>query len=155
MKTKNESELEAIFRNETRKMPGWKAPSRLSERVMAAIAKKAQLPWWKQSFWAWPLYVQITAFTMLSIISSFIMYLGWIAPGTLFNTPVWNNMVQLIDRFTVLWSSFLIVINALNSTLKTSLQSWLIIAFLISFFMCLFCLGAGSLVAHMAWKRSR
>jgi len=155
MKRTNESELEDFFRNETRKMPGWKAPSGLSSRVISAIEAKARLPWWKQSFWAWPIVVQVAAITVLSCVSAFIIYLGWIAPATVTSTAVWNEWSYFLDRFGQVWNAIRILANAFNLAMKTSLQFWLIMAFLVSCFMCLFCLGAGSLVAHMAWKRTR
>jgi hypothetical protein len=155
MKRMNESELENVFRNEIRKMPGWKAPEDLRLRVMLAIQAKARLPWWKQSIWAWPLAMQIAAFTLLGGVGALVAYLGWFVPGTISNTAVWNELVSCVGRMGQVWNAILIMANALDLAMKTGLQFWLLIIFSISCFLCLFCLGAGSLVMHLAWKRSR
>jgi hypothetical protein len=48
-------ELEQMIHRTLRSLPDRRAPRSLEGRVMAAIAARAALPWWKQSFARWPL----------------------------------------------------------------------------------------------------
>jgi len=48
-------ELEQLIHQTLRALPDRHAPRSLEARVLAAIAARAALPWWKQSFAQWPL----------------------------------------------------------------------------------------------------
>jgi hypothetical protein len=48
-----------------REVPPRRAPATLEERVMAEIARRAALPWWKQSFARWPMPARV-AFVLVS-----------------------------------------------------------------------------------------
>lgn len=47
--------LERAVHRTLRGLPPRRAPRTLEERVLAEIARQAALPWWRQSFRAWPL----------------------------------------------------------------------------------------------------
>ena len=48
------SSLEKLIDRVSREQPLLSAPSTLSARVSAEIARRAALPWWRQSFTHWP-----------------------------------------------------------------------------------------------------
>ncbi|HWA85971.1 MAG TPA: hypothetical protein VG710_07105 [Opitutus sp.] len=48
-------EFEKFIHQTLRSVPDRRAPRSLEARVLAAIAARAALPWWKQSFAQWPL----------------------------------------------------------------------------------------------------
>lgn len=48
-------ELEKFIHQTLRSLPDRRAPRSLEDRVFAAIAARASLPWWKQSYAQWPL----------------------------------------------------------------------------------------------------
>lgn len=48
-------ELEKFIHQTLRALPERRAPRSLEDRVLAAIAARASLPWWKQSYAQWPL----------------------------------------------------------------------------------------------------
>lgn len=52
-------ELEQLIHQTLRALPDRRAPRSLEGRVLAAIAARQALPWWKQSFAAWPIAVRI------------------------------------------------------------------------------------------------
>lgn len=58
-------ELEKLMHQTLRSLPDRRAPRTLEARVLAAIAARAELPWWKQSYARWPLAVRC-AFLLVS-----------------------------------------------------------------------------------------
>jgi hypothetical protein len=58
--------LEKFIHQTLRAQPNRTAPRSLESRVMAAIAARAALPWWRQSFMQWPVAARC-AFILLSI----------------------------------------------------------------------------------------
>jgi len=52
-------ELEKLIHQTLRSLPDRRAPRSLETRVLAAIAARAALPWWKQSFAQWPAVARV------------------------------------------------------------------------------------------------
>jgi hypothetical protein len=65
MKPHDEQKLEQLIHQTLRALPHRKAPRSLESRVLAGIAARQALPWWRQSFAHWPLAVR-TAFFVLA-----------------------------------------------------------------------------------------
>ncbi len=75
-------ELEKLIHQTLRSLPDRRAPRSLEARVLAAIAERASLPWWKQSYAQWPLAVRC-AFLVISgaIAKLAIMATVWVMSG--------------------------------------------------------------------------
>lgn len=58
-------ELEKLIHDTLKSLPPRRAPRSLEQRVHAAIAARVALPWWKQSYRAWPIAVRL-AFLVIS-----------------------------------------------------------------------------------------
>jgi hypothetical protein len=54
MSQNKDDKLEVAVHRILRSVPDRKAPSSLEQRVMAEIARRAALPWWRKSFAHWP-----------------------------------------------------------------------------------------------------
>lgn len=66
MNSPEQPNLERLVRAALRDLPLRRAPNSLEQRVQAEIARRAALPWWRQSFVHWPTVVQ-TAFVVLCL----------------------------------------------------------------------------------------
>ncbi len=75
-------ELEKLIHQTLRSLPARRAPLSLESRVRAAIEARAALPWWKQSFTAWPVAARV-AFLISSagIAKLAIMAVVWAMAG--------------------------------------------------------------------------
>jgi hypothetical protein len=67
-----------------RGLPDRKAPSGLETRVLAELARRAALPWWKKSFAHWPSAVRISFF-VLSALAAAALVVGLFVLG---NSPL-------------------------------------------------------------------
>jgi len=61
----NEHDIHRVLRS----LPDRAAPASLEERVFAEIARRAALPWWRQSFARWPLAAR-AAFLVVSAVAA-------------------------------------------------------------------------------------
>jgi len=50
----NDQQLERALTRALRELPPLRAPATLESRVYAELARRAALPWWRQSFSHWP-----------------------------------------------------------------------------------------------------
>lgn len=73
-------ELEKLIHQTLRSLPDRRAPRSLETRVLAAIAARNALPWWKQSFAQWPLAAR-GLFLLLSCSLVVLMVAGWMSAG--------------------------------------------------------------------------
>jgi hypothetical protein len=55
-------DLEKFIHQTLRALPDRRAPHSLESRVLAALAARAALPWWQQSFARWPLAARVAFF---------------------------------------------------------------------------------------------
>jgi hypothetical protein len=78
MNPQDEHKLERLIHRTLLDLPSRKAPATLEERVMAELARRAALPWWKQSFVHWP----VAARAGFVVVSALMI-------GVLWNATLW------------------------------------------------------------------
>jgi hypothetical protein len=61
-----EQKLEQLIDRTLREQPAVRAPASLEQMVLAELARRAALPWWRKSFAYWPLAARI-AFVVVGI----------------------------------------------------------------------------------------
>jgi hypothetical protein len=64
MNANDPQDLESKMHRVLRGLPGRRAPSGLEARVLAEVARRAALPWWRKSFAHWPASVRATFFAV-------------------------------------------------------------------------------------------
>jgi hypothetical protein len=62
MNPHDSEKLERLIHQTLRSLPDRRAPHTLEGRVFAALAARAALPWWRQSFASWPLAARVAFF---------------------------------------------------------------------------------------------
>jgi hypothetical protein len=56
----NSDDLERFVDQTLRELPQRQAPRTLESRVLAELARRAALPWWRRNFAQWPLLARVT-----------------------------------------------------------------------------------------------
>lgn len=73
-----DSRLAQLVAGELRALPLRRAPESLQSRVFAELARREALPWWRQSFRAWPVAAQ-AAFAVLALAVTQALF--WVLAG--------------------------------------------------------------------------
>jgi hypothetical protein len=77
-----EKEFERLIHHTLRDLPARSAPRSLEQRVLAEIARRAALPWWRQSFAHWPLAARaVFLVASVGIVKLVLMATVWIMAG--------------------------------------------------------------------------
>ena len=76
MELPDNNDLEKFIHAQLQKLPEREAPEALVSNVLAAIAKRKKLPWWKQSFTFWPRHIQNMFFVVLGSAFLLAIYLS-------------------------------------------------------------------------------
>jgi hypothetical protein len=75
MNPHDDPKLERLVHQTLRELPARRAPATLEQRVMAEIARRAALPWWKQNFAAWPAGVRVAFLAVSGLVIAGILWL--------------------------------------------------------------------------------
>ncbi|MCC7461930.1 MAG: hypothetical protein IT480_05630 [Gammaproteobacteria bacterium] len=67
--------LERLMAQVLAGQPPWQAPARLGDRVMAEVARRAALPWWRRGFSAWPLGARVVLALALGLLLALVLTL--------------------------------------------------------------------------------
>ncbi|MBK8856920.1 MAG: hypothetical protein IPN11_04330 [Opitutaceae bacterium] len=86
-------ELEKLIHQTLRSLPDRRAPRTLENRVLAAIAAQQALPWWRQSFTAWPVaargaFLLVTAILAAALLAWFFRTSGQVQSASMLAGPL-------------------------------------------------------------------
>jgi hypothetical protein len=86
-------ELEKLIHQTLRSVPDRRAPRSLENRVLAAIAAQQALPWWRQSFTAWPVaargaFLLVTAILAAALLAGFFRASGEVQSASMLAGPL-------------------------------------------------------------------
>lgn len=138
--------LERAIHRTLRELPPRRAPQALEQRVLAEIARRVALPWWRKSFAHWPLVAR-AAFLVLCIGTVKMVLMGsvWVMAGF--------DPAQFREAFAVQFTwmeSGLAVVQAIKGFGEIMLRNiptlWLYgaAAFIATMYVALFGLGAAA-----------
>jgi len=68
--------LERLIHRTLRSLPDLRAPHTLEARVLAAVAARAALPWWRQPFPAWPFAARAIFVLLSATVATGLVWLG-------------------------------------------------------------------------------
>ncbi len=80
MNPHDSDKLEAAIHGVLRRLPDRKAPAGFEGRVLAELARRAALPWWRKSFAHWPSFVRM-GFVAGSAVAALALVYGLFALG--------------------------------------------------------------------------
>jgi len=77
MNPKTENELAALVDRELKALPPLHAPHNLTPRILAAIAARAEAPWYRRAWQTWPPALQGASLTVLLVLFGTLCFGGW------------------------------------------------------------------------------
>jgi hypothetical protein len=149
-----EKRLEAAIDRELKGLPEFSAPANLVSRVMSAVAARAALPWYRQSWQAWPASLRTAALVML------LAFFGALCFGT---WEIWQGatFAAVLHKFGAMFSSVATLATALGTILSAALLlvkqlgTAVIIGLLLAVaFGYAMCIGLGTVYWKLAYSRS-
>lgn len=153
MNPEYEEKLAAEIDRELKGLPELRAPSTLMRRVSAAIEQRCQVPWYRQSWQAWPAPVRTTALVALALFFASLCLGVWKLPDTESYSVASRQAAGWLTGVTTIWNAF----NALVATLAQAIQQ-LGRGFLIGGLAAValawaMCLGLGTACVRLAFAR--
>lgn len=145
-------EVQALH-EQLRRLPQLKAPSTLMPRVMAAIHAKRQLPWYKRTWWTWPLSAKILSGVLVLGLGIGAALLLGPEMGQAFLGGCVSKLQSVGNALAAVVSPVESVIEALGFVLgKVNKAVW-IGAAMLGGFLYLSCVGLGTMLYRMSYNR--
>ncbi len=118
MNSPYEEKLAAEIDRELKSLPELQAPSTLIPRVSAAIARRQRLPWYRQSWSAWPAPMRAAALVILAAFFASLCLGAWRLPDTESYSAATGHAAGWFSGLATLWYA----LNALIATLAQAVQ---------------------------------
>ena len=148
-----EKVLEAEIDRQLKALPELLAPRSLAPRVMAALARRDSLPWYRQSWPAWPVPVRVFALVISLALFAVFCYAGWefsqlpafaVISGKL--AGVFSLIDSLLNTVNVLLAALLLAFKHLGNWVVFGSLAALALAYAM-------CVGLGSVYFRLAFAR--
>lgn len=148
-----EKKLETAIDRELKGLPELAAPETLSRRVMAAIAQRVSVPWYRNAWQNWPAHLRIPAFALLVVFFGALCFGAWKLPHTEFATAGatkvggwFSGIVSLWNALNAVVSVFVLAFKQLGTGIIAAILGGIALAWLM-------CLGVGTACVRLAWAR--
>jgi hypothetical protein len=151
MQPEFDPKLESLIHQELRKLPELPAPPNLAPRVLAAIHARVSKPWWRQSWWNWPLAAQVAFLVIAVAIAG-----AFTQSGLMVDDSVRSYSQQVTEQastLSALLDSFAPLLNAV-ALLWQKAQPLLLYGLVLALGLYLACVGVGTMFVRVAIKRS-
>ena len=148
-----ERRLEAEVDRRLKALPELAAPASLSTRVMAMIVQRANLPWYRQSWPAWPVPVRILTLAISLALFGTLCFAGWEASQL---PSVANGLAKVSSVSSVVgavWNALSLLLEALLLGIE-HLGTWFVLGCLGIITVAYgTCVGLGSVYLKLAFAR--
>ena len=137
---------------ELKLLPDLPAPDTLIPRVMAALAAEACLPWYRRTWWTWPLAARVLSVAVLSALWGSLAWVAWHTGDNHVLAGAGDQVGGWLAPFRPAWTVLNSVVNALALVLRQG-GSWLLFgAVAFAVIMYLSCVGLGTVFYRVAIK---
>jgi hypothetical protein len=144
-------EFEKIIDQALRDLPARRAPRTLEARVLAAIAARQALPWWRQSFGHWPLAARGAFLVVTATLAAAIVALCFRTSGEVQTSSLLTGPLALLAQVRAVFGG----VNDFCAVVFRSIPSiWLYggLAFVATMYAALFGLGAAAYRSFFAQR---
>ena len=153
MSSEYERKLEAEIERRLKALPVLMAPTGFSVRVMAAIAQKANLPWYRQSWPAWPVPVRILTLVTSLALFGVLCFAGWQASQLPSVADGMEKVSSVSSVVSALWNALSLLLEALVLGIKHLGTGFILGCLGIILAAYGMCVGLGSVYLKLAFAR--
>ncbi|HWW01775.1 MAG TPA: hypothetical protein VNZ64_18900 [Candidatus Acidoferrum sp.] len=153
MNSENETKLAAELDLELKSLPELRAPSTLMRRVMAAIEARDRLPWYRQSWQAWPEPARAASLLLLTVFFAALCLGVWKIPDTESYSAATHQAAGWFAGLTTLWNALNTLIGTLAHAVQQLGRGFLIGCLAAVALAWAMCLGLGTACVRLALAR--
>jgi len=144
-----EKQLEASVRRELDALGELTAPPALANRILQAIEQRSVVPWYRQSWVAWPYSIRIASLTVLLVAFGGMCFGGWeLTHGA--TGQGWFG--GWFAEAGALWQTLAVLTNTAARLVGQLGQGFFVIGAVLMFASCVVCIGLGTACVRLAMR---
>ncbi len=144
-----EKQLEASVRRELEALGELSAPSALANRIVAAVAERAALPWYRQSWATWPVGLRVAALTVLLLAFAGLSLGAWqLTQGAA--APTW--LTGWYADLCALWRTAGVLANTAFALVGQIGSGIIFVGAAVMFTAWVMCIGLGTACVRLAMR---
>ena len=148
-------ERDQALHRELEALPELAAPGTLIPRVMDQIRGEARVPWYRLSFWQWPLALRAAALVAMVAVVGGVAYACPLAWETLIAPPLAAAKTEVLAWWNPLADATRYLFQAGSAFWRDYLQNILLAVALLLMATYFTFLAAGTAVYRLAWRRTQ
>lgn len=153
MDLRYEQQLETEIDRELKRLPDLPAPPTLGSRVLAAIAYRACLPWYRQSWQRWPLPLRIAFLLASTALVAALGFALWKVPQTAPVTGAWHQFAGWFSPAASILNVIGTVLSAVGLAAKQLGTAFFAGCLLLIALLWAVCVGLGTVYVRLALAR--
>ena len=153
MNDQYQKELEARIDSALKALPALEAPSTLSHRVMAALERRSAIPWYRQSWEAWPLALRVGSLALLLGMFGGLCFASWQLTRAAGTTAAFQEIGGLFSGVAVLWKAVLVLFQSALVVCKHFGTLFIVASFFVMAVSYASCVGLGTVIYRFAFAR--
>src|SRR5262245_8712188 len=118
MNPEYEQDLEARVDRVLKGLPELDAPRTLMPRVLASLARRAALPWYRQPWQMWPRPLQLTTLAFLLVSCGTLCFACWELTRAAGYSAVMQEISQTFSGVSALWKTVNVLLGAIVLAVK-------------------------------------
>ena len=134
-------------------LPELKAPATLARRVMARIASRAELPWYRRSWQSWPIGWQAASFVALLLMFGGLTFGAWQLSESPGAAAAWQTTTAWLSGLSVICSTIHTLAGAALLAIQKLGTGVIVAGIALVLFAYLACIGLGTAAFRFAFAR--
>jgi hypothetical protein len=118
MNPNHEHELEALVDRELKSLPPISAPTNLAPRILAAIAARAEAPWYRCAWQTWPLALRLSSLAVLMAVFAALCLGGGKATQLAGTSEAAQKVNGLLALLHFIWNTVAVLLDALSHVIQ-------------------------------------
>ena len=154
MSAEQDKWLEREIDRELKSLPELQAPRTLGPRVMTAIERRANAPWYRQPWLVWPVSARAAALFMLVASFGAVCVMAWHAPHIAGVTEATRQVGTWVSVTGAIWNALSVILGAVVAGLKSLGLGFIAAGLVTVAFGYAVCVGLGTVYVRLAFARS-
>jgi hypothetical protein len=155
MNTEREKILEAQTDRALKQLPELQAPRTLAPRVMAAIARQAEQPWYRRAWQTWPAGLRVASLAVLVAFFGGLCVLGFEATHSAVFTQMTQKAGEWLGSFSFVGNTLSALAQSLALTAQHLGPLFITACVAVMAAACLSCLGLGAAFMRLTYADAR
>jgi hypothetical protein len=155
MNPEYEKPLEAQTDRALKQLPDLQAPRTLGPRVMAAIARQAELPWYRRAWQTWPAGLRTASLAVLVAFFGGLCLLAYDATHSAVFVQLTQNLGRWFSSFSFVGNTLSALAQSVALTVQHLGPMFIAACIGIMAAACLSCLGLGAAFMRLTYTNAR